>query len=248
MPNLRQYKDAIGLSSVNPYMAEAAAHFDRCLPFYVNDQNRFEFITAGIQPLLAANLTLLDEPGSTALNQVYACQNPKLKVVSNVLVTKNDLDAVAEIGKREQLSNLLILSRSYTAEKTRLENEPIEARIEVSDYSANNLKATVHLENAKSGWLVYSDAYHPAWRAFVNGKETRIERAYLGFKAVYLDSSDSLVEFRYGTWPFKIAYSLLALLLGLAGLAGIGMIFGLLLFPGSFHFQAANWCQEKEVF
>ncbi len=58
----QQFKDAVGLSSVNPYVAEALVHFDRCLPFYVGDQNRFEFITAGIQPLLAANLTLLDQP------------------------------------------------------------------------------------------------------------------------------------------------------------------------------------------
>ncbi len=243
----QQFKDAIALSSVNPYMAESLVHFDRCLPFYVDDQNRFEFITAGIQPLLAAELTLLDKPDSTALNQVYGCQNPKLKVVSNVLVAKNDLDAVAQIGKRAQLSNLLILSKAYSGQKSSLDNEPIEASIDVTDFSANRLEASIRLEDAKSGWLVYSDAYHPAWRAFVNGQEVKIERAYLGFKAIYLEGEENQVEFRYGTWTFKAAYSLLALLLGLAGLAGVGSVFGLLFVPGWRNPQPGNWCQEKTV-
>jgi hypothetical protein len=243
----QRYMDAIGMSSVNPYMAEALVHFDRCLPFYVNDQNRFEFITAGIQPLLAANLTLVDQPDSISLNQVYACQNPKLRVVSNVLVAKNDLDAVAEIAKREQLGNLLVLSRAYSDQKTSLDNEPVKASFEVTEFNANQLKATVHLENAASGWLVYSDAYHPSWRAFVNNQEVKIERAYLGFKAIYLESQTNQVEFRYGTWSFKTAYSLLALLLGMAGLAGVGVVFGLLFFPAWRSPQFSDWCQVKTV-
>lgn len=47
------------------------------------------------------------------------------------------------------------------------------------------------------GFLVLADAYHPDWKAFVDGQETKILRANLNFRALPLKAGQHRVEFFY---------------------------------------------------
>jgi uncharacterized membrane protein YfhO len=45
--------------------------------------------------------------------------------------------------------------------------------------------------------LSYADVWHPRWKATVNGRRVRVERANLAYKAVALDRGANVVEFRF---------------------------------------------------
>jgi hypothetical protein len=52
--------------------------------------------------------------------------------------------------------------------------------------------------------LVLSDTYFPGWKAFVNGKETKIYRANYAFRAIALGAGINHVEFVYDPVSFKL--------------------------------------------
>lgn len=73
------------------------------------------------------------------------------------------------------------------------------------------------------GWLFFSDAYYPGWRARVDGIETRIFRANLVFRAVFLTEGERRVSFSYQPASFRVglwaALATLAAALGWAVVA-----------------------------
>jgi uncharacterized membrane protein YfhO len=52
--------------------------------------------------------------------------------------------------------------------------------------------------------LVLSDTYYPGWKAFVDGKETKIYRADYAFRAIPLNAGTHRVEFTYDPISFKL--------------------------------------------
>jgi hypothetical protein len=67
--------------------------------------------------------------------------------------------------------------------------------ITVSHFSANRLELSVTVSGAKGAWLVYADAYHPGWRAAVDGRTATVWKANTAFKAVYLPPGTRAVSF-----------------------------------------------------
>jgi hypothetical protein len=55
----------------------------------------------------------------------------------------------------------------------------------------------LEVKSPRPTWLLVSDAYWPAWRAWVNGSEVVIRRANFYFRAVQIPAGDSVVEMRY---------------------------------------------------
>ena len=70
--------------------------------------------------------------------------------------------------------------------------------------------------------LVLSDTYYPGWKAFVDGKETRIYRADYTFRAIPLSAGTHRVEFVYDPLSFKLGIG--ATLLGILGCVGLVLI------------------------
>jgi hypothetical protein len=97
--------------------------------------------------------------------------------------------------------------------------------IRVTGFDANQLVAGV--EAAPPGsWLVYADAFHPGWTAFVDEQETFIAEANLAFKAVWVPAGSHVVRFRFGRGSglyASYAVAVFALLAGLVMPAGIAL-------------------------
>ena len=227
---LQAMNSAFALQSGNPYSMESFVQFDRCIPAAVSMSGRFEFFSSSLMAFIKHRAVLVPiENAPMGLRQIYGCQFPKLRVISNVYVGPTNKLAWSAILKTDDFSNLLVLSKAYSDEKTALNNPPPKAEIQVVKFSPNQIQVDVDLQQDK-GWLVYSDAYHPDWQATVNGKTRQIERAYLAFKAIPLARGINHVVMNYGS-PFKhIAYSLLAILCGAAALVLFGGLVFILLF------------------
>lgn len=67
----------------------------------------------------------------------------------------------------------------------------------VDRFTANRLDVTVTMPDSTAGWLYYADAFHPGWKAEVNGAPVEVHRANLAYKAVRLVPGQNRVTFRF---------------------------------------------------
>ena len=72
----------------------------------------------------------------------------------------------------------------------------------VYDYRINSFRVDVEMQ--QDGFLLLSENYYPAWKAYVDGKETKVYRADYLFRAVPLDKGEHEVEFIYKSTAYRI--------------------------------------------
>ncbi|MBL7075460.1 YfhO family protein [candidate division KSB1 bacterium] len=75
-------------------------------------------------------------------------------------------------------------------------------KVEIFDNRINSFKVKADMK--RPGFLFLSENYYPAWRAWVDGKETKIYRADYTFRAVYLDEGKHIVRFVFDSKPYMI--------------------------------------------
>ncbi len=81
--------------------------------------------------------------------------------------------------------------------------------------SEKNNRLQLLVNSAEDNLLVLSDTYYPGWKAFVNGKETKIYRADYTFRGISLNAGTHQVEFVYDPLSFKLGAG--ATFLGILG-------------------------------
>ncbi len=211
---------AIGSTSIfqpsNAYVTESYVQFDRCIPAAVLSHGEFEVFSSSLRPMIDNDMVLTSlENAPINLKQIYGCDFPKLRVVSNVVVSPTNQEALSIIKNTDDFSNLLVLSQEFSQEKTSINHLPPKADVQVVSFSPTQMKVNINLDGDKA-WLVYSDTYHTDWRVTVNGENRKVERAYLAFKAVPLSRGMNSVIFDYSSIAKQIGYTTLAMLCGVA--------------------------------
>lgn len=74
------------------------------------------------------------------------------------------------------------------------------------EYSPNVMRIEAYLNHP--GLLVLGDVYFPGWKAFVDGKETKIYKTNYVMRGVAVPQGRHIVEFRYDPLSFKIGASI----------------------------------------
>ncbi|MBI5049229.1 MAG: YfhO family protein [Deltaproteobacteria bacterium] len=82
------------------------------------------------------------------------------------------------------------------------EDKTDKNEVKILNYRNNSMKLNVNTDKPKI--LVISETYYPGWKAYVDGKETKILKANFVFRAVPLSAGKHTVEFIYDPWTFKI--------------------------------------------
>ena len=82
----------------------------------------------------------------------------------------------------------------------------VSGTVKLISYKAN--KVILESETDNSAFLYVSDTYYPGWRAYVDGKETKIYRANLAFRAVEVPKGKHTVVFKYVPMSFYIGLCL----------------------------------------
>lgn len=90
--------------------------------------------------------------------------------------------------------------------------QPIRGTVHLVSYRANEVVLTFEADG--DGFLYVSDTYYPGWRAYVDGRETKIYRANLAFRAIEVPKGRHTVVFRYV--PVSFYVGLFLTLLGMA--------------------------------
>jgi hypothetical protein len=85
-----------------------------------------------------------------------------------------------------------------TADPARLgDSDRLEVPLRVVSFGAHRVEVEVSLpQGVPEAWLSYADAWHPAWRAVINGRPEHVDRAFLAYKAVRLGPGLNRVGFR----------------------------------------------------
>ncbi len=79
---------------------------------------------------------------------------------------------------------------------------PAESTVRILEYEPTRI--VLEAEAAADGILVLSEVYYPGWRAYVDGRETRIYRADHALRALPLQAGSHRVELVYNPLSFKI--------------------------------------------
>ena len=102
-----------------------------------------------------------------------------------------------------------------------LDGEPgVKAQMEQGNYSVGvtsyrNNSMELKVWTDKAGLLVASESWYPGWKVYVDGKEEKLLKADLVFRAVPLEAGEHIVRFVYSPRSFKagLAISGVSLLL-----------------------------------
>jgi hypothetical protein len=93
---------------------------------------------------------------------------------------------------------------------------------QVEIISESNNRLDLQVKTSGDSFLILNDTYFPGWKAFIDGKKTKIYRANYNFRAVPLSVGTHRVEFIYDPMSFKLGAGVT--LLGMVGCIGIGWI------------------------
>lgn len=103
------------------------------------------------------------------------------------------------LQKDEYIKNKIIIYNSEPAggikEETPLKITQNIKEFKILHFDVNSLKFQTNFSSEK--FLIYHDAYSIFWKAFINGKETKITRAHGAFKGIHLPAGENIVQFRY---------------------------------------------------
>ncbi|MEW6076914.1 MAG: hypothetical protein AB1724_03795 [Thermodesulfobacteriota bacterium] len=82
---------------------------------------------------------------------------------------------------------------------------------QVRRFDSNNLDVTIQNDDSREVWMLYSDVWHPFWRAAVNGKETPVYKANLAYKAIKLEKGSNEVHFYFNSRLLSTLYTVIGL-------------------------------------
>jgi uncharacterized membrane protein YfhO len=138
---------------------------------------------------------------------VYVFQNqtylPRARIVFNYEVMKNRNEILKRIADPNfDYRNTIILEEQPQGFSTSTDTSLARGRAWIEKDQINNFE--VGTELTQPGFLILSENYYPSWKAYVDGKETKIYRADYLFRAVFLDKGKHTIRFVFDSVPYRI--------------------------------------------
>ncbi len=125
---------------------------------------------------------------------------------NHVRAVNNADQAIAEMVDRKNIDfkrELIIVDKNVRNLRTK---QQMKGNVTVISYKPN--KSILNYETDQDAFLYVSDTYYPGWRAYVDGKETKIYRANLAFRAIEAPKGRHIVVFKYVPMSFYLGLCL----------------------------------------
>jgi hypothetical protein len=154
--------------------------------------------TARPEELRAAGIGVVLEAGEMSLGALARVQPRSFMVYDAVPVT-TDAEAIAALrAAPDAVYRRAVLAVPAGAP----DPEPIPTGVEdpandVTLLGYEPARASWRVETSAAGYLVSTDAYYPGWNAYLDERPTRLFRANVAFRAVYVPAGNHVVTFRY---------------------------------------------------
>jgi len=136
---------------------------------------------------------------------------PQCRVVSSEAEYKETLQS-----KDFDPQQILLLDdepKNYPCEEiiTTKEKQPVR----IDSYKSNTVELSVRIQEKQ--FLFLSDSYYPGWKAYVDGKETKIFRANYLFRAIIVEPGKHQIRFEYDPLSFKVGLAITLLTILICG-------------------------------
>jgi hypothetical protein len=135
-----------------------------------------------------------------SFQQSLGCQADKIRLVRQAIATTDESEARRLFASLPDPHSKVVLLSDKPPIEANLDRESRSSSgtTQVEEFSSNRIKIRAVVEGAAPAWLVYADAWHPDWKARIDGRNEPIVRANLGFKAVRVEPGAAhVVEFEY---------------------------------------------------
>ena len=146
------------------------------------------------------------EDGTYAINE-YATALPRAYLYSDIRVESNPLPKLFDPTTD--------MKRTVFLEESAPFSPGAQGKAEIVSYTPN--KVVISTETDGDMVLFLSDTYYPGWKAYVDGKESKVYRANYTFRAVGIPKGTHHVEFRYEplSWKLGVLGSLIGVVLAI---------------------------------
>jgi len=190
----------------------------------LEEDNKFELIYARLENLQGKREDLLKEntiklyKNRSPLPRAWLVKDYKVMDSRAMLsrMTSKDFRPDREALLEEEPPHP-IRSAGLTAKPSHIKGKGKERKVEFISETNNRLVLQATAE--ENSLLVLSDTYYPGWKAFVDGRKTKIYRANYTFRALPLSAGPHRLEFVYDPLSFKLGA--LFTFLGIIGCAVI---------------------------
>jgi hypothetical protein len=126
---------------------------------------------------------------------------PRAWLVHKVnIIAENEVHTKMKSGNYD-LRNEVIIEEKLSVSLPQVIDTSIKETVRCIEYKSNELKYKINA--VKSGILCFSEIWYPAWKAYVDGKETKIFRADYCFRAIEIPEGEHTIEMKYQSETFK---------------------------------------------
>lgn len=127
---------------------------------------------------------------------LYYYENQKTLILEKFKVS-------SESGSVSLLENKDVFPRAFLVPELESSSlEEIFRETKILLYQSG--RVNVQINSPRKGFLVLTDADFPGWKAFIDGKEEKIQKANLVFKGVLVPAGEHLVSFVYDPISFSL--------------------------------------------
>ncbi|MDO8730605.1 MAG: hypothetical protein Q7J69_05460 [Candidatus Omnitrophota bacterium] len=132
-----------------------------------------------------------------AAQKISGVTEDKIQFFSRAVFTPNETQAASWIRHPSYDGDSLVLLGDGSDEFQPAAGARLRLPYRVERFDSNHLAVSVTAPKGEPAWMLYSDVWHPGWRASVNGNPVPIHRANLAYKAIRLEPGLNQVHFHF---------------------------------------------------
>jgi len=165
-----------------------------------------------VKPKGLVYYTRLDFPLShSAARKLAGIDEDKIQFFSGALFEADEARISSRMVSNDYRGDVPIIwgqDKDITRQLRLGDNARANPDYTVDDFSTDHLQLNVHT-HGQPVWLLWSDIWHPYWKATVNGDPVTIDRVDLAYKIIRLKEDTNHVHFYFhSTWIQGIQYFL----------------------------------------
>ncbi len=130
---------------------------------------------------------------------------PRAYLVTSYEIKKNKKDILERLFNPSfAVTESVILENNPGFKSHKGVNKRTSRTVKIDTYRENEVFLQVVTDT--NALLVLTDNYYPGWKAYVDGRETKVFRANYTFRAIVIPSGSHLVEFKYEPKSLMIGF------------------------------------------